>query len=416
VKAGLLSERVKVDSLELHPRNSRQGDVGAISQSLEAHGQYRPIVAQKATRRVLAGNHTLLAARSLGWAEIDVVWLDVDDEAALRVLLVDNRTNDLATYDDHVLADLLQELAQTPTGLTGSGYDGDALDELLADLKRQQGPVGVDEVTEPPAEPVTRPGDLWELGEHRLLCGDATRAEDYAIVLDGGSPDILWADPPYGVAIGDKNAMLNAHGRGNPHEGALKNDQGKQETESLWRAAFPLIRSVLPPGCPYYVCGPQGGGLGELLLLLLREGGLEARHILIWAKDRPTFSLGRLDYEYAHEPICYGWTPGAAHPWHAEGSASSLFRIDRPAASKLHPTMKPVELVEAMLTNSTMAPAIVLEPFGGSGTTLIAAENLGRVARLIEIDPGYCDVICRRFQNLTGIKPLRDGQPHDFLA
>jgi DNA modification methylase len=176
-----------------------------------------------------------------------------------------------------------------------------------------------------------------------------------------------------------------------------------------------VIADRLAPGVGYYVFGPQGGGLGELLLLL-RESGLEARHILIWMKDRPTFSLGRLDYEYQHEPICYGWRLGAAHHWHASEPQSSIIQVDRPAASKLHATMKPVGVYERLIRNSTIRHQLVLDPFAGSGTAAIACQSTGRRAALMEIDPAYCDVICARWQSLTGEKPVRDGEPHDFGA
>ena len=401
-------EEVALERLHEHPANPRQGDTGAIVESIKAHGWFGALVVNR-DGTVLCGNHRLKAARELGMAKVPVFRVDVNDETALRILLADNRTSDLASWDDGALAGLLVDLQQqTERGMTGLGWDTVDLDALIAEVARGNGTGLVDpgpgELPETP-DVLTKPGDLWVLGEHRLLCGDAAKARDYAKLLDGGSPDLLLTDPPYGVAIGDKNAMLNAHGRGNPHEGPLENDTGIAEVEVLWRAAFPAMRDAMACGCPFYVFGPQGGDLGLLLLLLLlRESDIPARHILIWVKDRPTFSLGRLDYEYAHEPICYGWKAGAAHPWYGDGQHSSVIHEPRPSESKLHPTMKPLPLIERLIRNSTLAGAVVLDPFGGSGTTLIAAEAVHRRARLIEIDPGYCDVIVNRWQDYTGKK------------
>lgn len=385
-KAGQ-SERVRAETLELHPRNSRQGDVGAIAQSLEAHGQYRPIVAQSATRRVLAGNHTLLAARALGWDEIDVVWLDIDDEAALRILLVDNRTNDLAIYDDGALAELLTELANTPAGLIGTGYDGDALDELLADLKRQQGPAGVDEVTEPPENPVTKPGDLWELGDHRLLCGDAMKAADYAIVLDGKKAALCLTDPPYA----------------NDTEYGSYDDT----TENLAR----LVERAIPEVLKRSTVALVTPGVGNLFRYP------PPKWVLCWPVENGVYGAGSSCWGFA----C--WQPILAYgpdPYLARGLGrrpDTIITPSLPPSSKEHPVAKPIEIWEWLMERGSAERGdVVLDCFAGSGTTIVAAENLGRFARLIEIDPGYCDVICTRYQNLTGTKPERDGQPYDFLT
>jgi site-specific DNA-methyltransferase (adenine-specific) len=195
----------------------------------------------------------------------------------------------------------------------------------------------------------------------------------------------------------------------------MDGDQGIEDVEKLWRASFDVLFDVLAPGSPYYIFGPQGGDLG-LLLLLLRDSGLAPKHILIWAKNRASFSIGRLDYDYQHEPVVYGWRPGAGHPWYATEPQTSLLPFDRPAASRLHATMKPVDLLAYLIRNSAPIGGSVLDPFGGSGSTLIACEQTGRVAYLMEIDPHYVDVICKRFQDFTGTKPVLEstGEPHDF--
>lgn len=417
-------EHVPLAALHEHPQNPRQGDVGAIVTSIQANGFFSPLLVQRTTDAgavgpVCGGNHRLKAARTLKMASVPVCYLDVDDDTALRILVADNRANDLATNSDAALLELLEGLTFTERGLSGTLYDGDDLDELRKLLGEVQstGSGDPNRVPEAPPEPVTKPGDLWLIGDHRVLCGDATKPDDYAMLLRGGSPSLLLTDPPYGVSIGAKNATLNSVGKGNPHEGELSGDAGIAEVEKLWRSAFPVMRDVLPAGCPFYVFGPQGGDLGLLLLLLLRDSGMPARHILTWVKNRASFSLGRLDYDYAHEPICYGWMPGAAHPWYAPETQSSVIEEPRPAASKLHPTMKPVGLLERLVRNSTKAHQIVLDPFGGSGSTLIAAHQHGRVGYLLEIDPHYTDVIVKRAQEFTSEVPILEAtkEPYDFV-
>ena len=205
----LTIEYVATDSLRLHPDNPRRGNVAAICESLEKNGQYRPLVVNRRTMEVLAGNHTLLAARELGWEKIAVVFVDVDAEQATRILLVDNRTNDLADYDDEVLADLLGELPD----LAGTGFDHVAFGELLDELAPE--PVTDDEPPPLPSEPETRPGELVILGDHRLLCADARDPESYARLLGDKRAECLWTDPPYGVEYqGKAKARLRIEGDG----------------------------------------------------------------------------------------------------------------------------------------------------------------------------------------------------------
>jgi site-specific DNA-methyltransferase (adenine-specific) len=419
VIAQTYEEAVPLERLTPSPENVNEGDVGAIAESIQTNGFYGSVIAQRSSGTIIAGEHRWRAAQATGGETVPVIWLDVDDEQARRIRLVDNRTTRLGRDDEARLAELLTELAATDLGLAGTGYDGDDLDQLLADVAPPPALTDPDDAPSEPDSPVTQSGDLWQLGPHRVLCGDARDAAAYARVLSGGSVDCVVTDPPYGVGIGGKNRALDALD-------ALDKDSGRVTTDldgdldvdarDLWRDAFPPLAAALPPGCPYYVFGPQRGDLGLLLLLLLKESGLAARHILTWVKNRPSFSIGRYDYDYQHEPIAYGWTPGGPHPWHADGPRTSVLNFDRPQRSPDHPTMKPVALLAHLIENSTRPGALILDPFAGSGSTLIAAHGLNRHARLIEIDPRYCDVICRRFQAHTGITPERDGVPHDFTG
>ncbi len=391
----LQTQTLPIFRLHPYPGNPRRGNVEAIKESLEQNGQYRPIVVNRPTMEVLAGHHTLEAARQLGWEEIAVTFVDADEERAKRIVLADNRTNDLAGYDSEALAELLSELPE----LSGTGYDEDDLDVLLAELGRAQ--PGDDEPPPLPPAPNTRPGDLYELGEHRLLCGDARDPSAYRALLADERADLLWTDPPYGVAYeGKTRARLRIEG---------DSDAGLSEllTESFARAD-----EALRPGAPLYVAHP-GGARSLLFGRAFTERGWQLRQTLVWVKD--ALVLGHLDYHYRHEQILYGFKPGerrlgrGAEGWHGGDAETSVFEIDRPRAAREHPTMKPPELVERCLRNSTRPGAAVLDPFAGSGSTLVACERAGRRARLIELDPRYCDVIAERFERLSGQRPRRVG-------
>jgi DNA modification methylase len=387
--------RVPVDTLKCYPGNPRRGNLAAIKESLQTNGQYRPIVVNRRTNEVLAGNHTLRAARELGWAEIAASFVDVDEEAAARIVLVDNRTNDLAGYDSEALAELLGELPE----LAGTGYDRDDLDALLAELGRAE--PGEDEPPPLPASPQTRPGELIELGPHRLLCGDARDESAYRVLLGGESTELLWTDPPYGVDYeGKTKARLRIEG------------DGRSGLAQLLAASFARADAALAPGAPLYVAHP-GGERALTFAAAFLAAGFSLRQTLIWAKD--SIVLGHLDYHYAHEQILYGYKPGegrlgrGGRGWHGDDAQASVLCFDRPKAAREHPTMKPPELIERCLRNSSAPGALVLDPFAGSGSTLIACEQSGRRARLVELDPRYCDVICARYERLSGEPPRRLG-------
>lgn len=398
-----------VSDLTPYRSNPRQGNVDLIAESLEHLGQYRPIVVNRGTHtgrpnEVLAGNHTLQAAVQLGWDSIDVHWVDVDDDTAARIVLVDNRSNDLAGYDNQVLAELLQELPN----LAATGYNSDDLDALLAE-NLPPVPPDPDETPPLPVEPISRPGDLWVLGKHRVLCGDATSMDDLArLVLEPA--DCLWTDPPYGVDyVGKTKDALT-----------IQND-GASGLPALLYDAFTAAVTVLRPGAPCYVAHADTERI--TFETAMRDAGLVVRQNLVWVKN--TIVMGRSDYHYQHEPILYGFTSGGegrlgrgGKRWYGDNAQTTVIRANKPPANREHPTMKPVALIQAMLDNSCRPGGTVLDLFGGSGSTLIAAHITGRAARISELDPRYVDVICRRYQEVTGDKPVLEatGQPEDFCA
>lgn len=299
--------------------------------------------------------------------------------------------------------DLDKLLAQYDTAeLSAAG-----LDELLADLPDTgavDGQTDADAVPEVEDEPKSRRGEVYQCGEHRLMCGDATSADDVARLMGGGKADMVFTDPPYNVSIGDRNAAINAEGKkhgqknlGGRIEKNIIGDHGMTDEEcgeKLWRPAFQNMADNAADSCAIYVTMPQGGT--HMMMMMMMRGSWQVKHELMWLKNQPTFSMGRLDYDYKHEPICYGWKK--THRFFGKGQfTKSVWEFDKPSQSKLHPTMKPVALIENAMNNSSRKGEIVLDAFGGSGTTMIAAESIGRKARLMELDPHYCDVIRRRW-------------------
>lgn len=413
------TERVKLDRLELHPQNPRIGNVDAVLESIETNGFYGTIVAQKATGRILVGNHRYQAARLAGLERVPVVWVDVDDDTALRILLADNRTSDLAEYDDTRLREALEEIMESHGSLVGTGYDDTFLEDLLG---QDPDDVPEDPAPDPPAKPTTKLGDLWQLGPHRLLCGDATDKLYLAALLGKAKVDALLTDPPYNV-----DYRPSGHA-----EGIANDNQTDDDFLGFLGDAFDRAADALKPGGAAYVFHADGSG--NAFRTAFAESGLELKQVLIWVKN--SFVLGRQDYQWQHEPILYGWKPGAAHSWYGKFDkttviddagdlsklskdeaierleqiyqASTVIREDKPARNSEHPTMKPVKLCARLLFNSTRKGESVLDPFAGSGSTLMAAEHLGRVARCVELDPRYCDVIVQRWEEASGGKARRE--------
>jgi site-specific DNA-methyltransferase (adenine-specific) len=406
-----------IDQLELLDGNPRRGDIDAVARSLDRFGQRKPIVARRSDRQVVAGNHTLQAARKLGWDEIAVVWVDDDEVTAKAFALADNRTAELGDYDDQLLGDLLKAVGDVdPALLADAGWAGDAVAELLERLEPEQVPIADTDPDDIPesAPAKTVPGDVWLLGPHRVACGDSTVPTDFDKLMAGELADMVWTDPPYGVAVNAVESVEEAKRLRRRTDGKviLNDNLSPAELGGFLQSAFATTISVCRPGSVWFVAAP-GGPLFLQFAIALDEMGIW-RQTITWVKDQ--FAMGRSDYHGRHEPIFYGWTPGAAHQPPPDRTQDTVWEVPRPKRSPEHPTMKPVALIERAVVNHTKKGAVVLDPFGGSGTTLIACHQTGRVARLIELDPKYVDVICRRFQEHTGIKPIAEatGREHDF--
>ena len=268
-------------------------------------------------------------------------------------------------------------------------------DEMQANVEQSPVEIVEDEVPEPPADPITKAGDLWTLGDHRLLCGDSTKAEDVARLMSGGKADLWLTDPPYGVAY----ESAGRRGKDNQHEKIENDSRPLDEMAKFWEQAATLAHLSCSGSSSYYWFACQGGDQ-MMMMMSISRAKWRVRHELIWVKDQMVF--GRCDYHYKHEPILYGWKQDGTHEWNADRKQVSVLEFARPKRSDEHPTMKPVGLVAYLLGNNTTSGESVLDTFCGSGTTLIAAEQLGRKCYGMEISPAYCDVIVKRWETLTG--------------
>jgi DNA modification methylase len=285
------------------------------------------------------------------------------------------------------------------------------LDKMLKGIAKDAGSdwgkppeVIQDEVPDPPAIPVTEPGDLWILGAggHRILCGDCTKADDVTRVLAGSKATVCFTDPPYGVSVGAKNRLLNSvQPSGRNLTDVVDDDLAPEELEAQLRPAFELVREqAMADDCTVFVCSPQGCGL-SMMMKMMQNAGLKARHIMIWVKNQPTFSMGRLDYDYQHEPILLTWLARHKRPMQGQ-HRTSVWEIDKPRASPEHPTMKPVALYVNAYLNNSDAGDVVYDPYCGSGTCIVAAAQTGRRAIAMEIAPNYVDVAIQRWSTFAG--------------
>jgi DNA modification methylase len=411
--ADLPVERVPLSRLKPDPKNARMHgppNLAAIEASLAKFGQRKPIVVSR-NMTVVAGNGTLEAATNLGWNDLWVTIFPGTAAEARAFAIADNRTAELATWDEQQLVTLLESLDQPL--LSATGFDPTDIDHLLNSIRRSElGQPGTNDVPAIPKRAISKTGDIWLLGDSRLLVGDATDGAAVALMLDGDRCDCMWTDPPYGVDYNDFVDADAARAARRRTDGLRVQNDGASY-EATVRAAFAVADAVLWAGAPFYVAHPSGPQCAVFQQIII-DAGWDWRQSLMWMKDR--FVLGRSDYHYQHEPILYGFTGNAAkgtgrrgrggRRWFGDNAQTSVFEVARPARSEEHPTMKPVELVAPMIGNSVRPGGLVYDPFAGSGSTLIAAHTIGRATRLVEIDPLYADVICRRFEQFTGITPV----------
>lgn len=381
-----------------YAKNSRthsEAQIAQIAASIKEFGWTNPILLD-GENGIIAGHGRLLAALKLGEDKIPTIELSHLDENQKRAYVIaDNKLSLNAGWDNELLAIELTELKSAGYDLGLTGFSEEEISAL--NPEKIEGLTDEDQVPEPPPEPITKPGDIWVMGKHRLMCGDSTSVTDLEKLTKGHLVDMWLTDPPYNVAYeGKTKDALKIQ------NDSMDDDQFRQ----FLRDAYVAADAVMKPGAVFYIWHADSEGYN--FRGAAKDANWTVRQCLIWKKQ--TMVMGRQDYHWKHEPCLYGWKDGAGHLWAADRKQTTILEFDRPSRNAEHPTMKPVALFEYQMLNNTKGGDIVLDSFGGSGTTLIAAEKNGRVARLMELDPKYCDVIVKRWEEFTGKKAVLETE------
>lgn len=396
-------ELVNPKSLKDHPKNRNkhgQDQIERLAELYKYHGIRHPIIVSKQTCLIVAGHGRKLAALRAGIKQVPVVYQEFESSEAEYAFIQSD--NAIAEWSELDLSAINTDLADL-----GPDFDIDMLGikDFKLDLNEEN--EGLCDPDEVPEEVPTKAklGDLFVLGNHRLLCGDSTDLATVERLMNGEKADLWCTDAPYGVSYADKNEFLNSLGNGIRLTKRIENDHMKlDDSAEFWFQVASAALTVCSDKSPYYWFACQGGDQ-MMMMQALGRAGWKVRHELIWVKNNHV--LGRCDYQYKHEPILYGWKQDGSHNFYG-GFQTSVLEFKKPQANKLHPTMKPVELIELLITNSSKPGDKVLETFGGSGTAVVACEKIGRKCRAIEIDPHYIDVIIARWQKFTGKKAVRE--------
>jgi len=430
---------VKINELKPHPKNPRVHPDSAIDKlvrSIKEFGWTNPILVST-DGYILAGHARLKAAEKAGIEEVPVIYLPLEGAKAEAYLIADNRLQDETDWDYEKLKDLLQDLDTGEFDIELTGFDVDEIEELIAQFAPEESEVEEDDFDPEeniPEIPVTQPGDLWILGRHRLLCGDATRPEDVARLMNGNTADLVVTDPPYNVDYGSKAESINKYGYAFSNRHIANDCMSEHQFTDFLASAFKNMADNLKSGGAFYIWHASTT-LYEFETAL-RLNNLKSRQQLIWNKN--SFVLGRQDYQWKHEPCLYGWKDGAAHYFiddrtqatviedkgldfkkmkkeelvallkeiFSDKVSTTVINEDKPMRSAEHPTMKPLKLLERLIKNSSRPGELVLDTFGGSGSTMMTCEQLNRTCYMMELDPIYCDVIIKRWENFTGQKAV----------
>lgn len=402
-------EQIKTAALTPYARNSRthsEEQVAQVAASIREFGFTNPVLID-ADGVIVAGHCRVMAAKSLGMDKVPCIRLGHINEAQIRAYVIaDNKLAENAGWDEDMLRLEIQHLQSVDFDLSLMGFSDDDLSSLLEDEEQQQECLtDADQVPEAQRVVISRPGDIWTMGKHRLMCGDSTSVEQVQVLMGGGMADLLLTDPPYNVAYeggtDEKLTIMND---------SMSDGDFRKFLQNVYRAA----NAVMRPGAVFYVWHADSKGYN--FRGAANDIGWTIRQCLIWAKN--SLVLGRQDYHWRHETCLYGWKDGAAHYWGSDRSQTTLLEFNRPTRNGEHPTMKPVDLFRYQVENSSRPRDAVLDLFGGSGTTMIACEQANRHAYLMELDPKYCDVIIRRWQDFTGKAAVRaaDGATFDSLC
>lgn len=394
---------MNVDDLIPYINNPRANDnaVDKVASSIKSFGFKNPIIIDSANE-IIAGHTRLKAAKKLGIKEVPVIKADDLTQAQIKAFrIADNKTSEFAEWDFDLLEIELKELEELDFDLELTGFDLDELDKvLMADQEITEDEFDVDEALKEPA--VSKQGDVWLLGRHRLICGDSTKEDVYKVLMDGKKANLVVTDPPYNVAYEAK-------------AGTIQNDDMKDnEFYKFLLAAFKNMHSSMEADASIYVFHADTEGLNFRKAFV--DAGFYLSGVCIWAKQ--SLVLGRSPYQWKHEPILFGWRKDGRHRWYSDRKQNTIWNFDRPTKSDLHPTMKPVELCAYPVQNSSMSNCIILDPFGGSGSTLMACEQTNRICHTIELDEKYTDVIVKRYIDFKGTDEdvflIRDGDKVNY--
>ncbi len=395
---------LKVESLDYYARNSRthsDEQVAQIAASIREFGFTNPVLID-GKNIIIAGHGRIMAARKLGLEKVPTIALTHLSEAQQRALVIaDNKLALNAGWDEAMLKVEMAELKELDFNLEIIGFDAEELADLFA-VEPEAGLTDPDAVPQAPEKLATFLGDVWALGNHRLICGDSTDVTVIEKLMDGQLADMWLTDPPYNVAYEGKT------------KDALKiqNDEMKNDDFRLFLSnSYTAANAVMKAGAVFYIWHADSEGYN--FRGAAADIGWQIRQCLIWKKQHMV--MGRQDYHWQHEPCLYGWKDGAAHLWATDRKQTTILEFDRPSANKEHPTMKPVALFEYQVLNNTKGQDIVLDSFGGSGTTIIVCEKNARHARVCELDPVYAEVILKRWMEFTGEQAtlVETGQTYD---
>lgn len=398
----------KLNPAKYNPRKDlKPGDpeYEKLKRSIETFGYVEPVIWNKKTGNIVGGHQRFKVLKQEGAKEIECVVVDIssDEEKALNVAL--NKVS--GEWDMPKLADILDELDKSMFDISLTGFDAAEIEDLFSkvhDKDVSDDNFDADKALEEIEEPITRAGDLWILGKHRLICGDSTKTSDVEKLMNGKKANLCVTDPPYNVN----------YSAGKENERVIKNDSMDDKSfHEFLLAAFKNIYSVLDDGAGAYIFHADTEGLN--FRNAFKEAGFHLSSVCVWVKQ--SLVLGRSDYQFQHEPILYGWKPTGKHRWYSDRKQTTVWNFDRPSKSPDHPTMKPIPLIAYPIQNSSMTNCIVFEPFAGSGSTLIACEQTGRICYAVEIDEKYCDVIVKRYIETAGdggVFLIRDGKNIDY--
>lgn len=396
----------KVSDLVPYANNSRTHDdaqVAQIAASMREFGFTNPVLIDE-EGGIIAGHGRILAAQQLDIQKVPCITLiGLSEEQKKAYIIADNQLPLNAGWDLDMLKSEILELQEAEYDIDIMGFEPDFLDDLLLD-DIDDSLTDPEEVGAPVENPVSKPGDIWLLGNHRLLCGDSTNIDAVEAMMDGDLADQLITDPPYNVDYTGKTKEALT----------IDNDSMSDDAfRQFLKDAYTTADAVMKPGAVFYIWHADSEGYN--FRGAAHDMGWQVRQCLIWKKQHMV--MGRQDYHWMHEPCLYGWKDGSAHLWATDRKQTTILEFNRPQRNDVHPTMKPVELIEYQIKNNTKGKDIVLDLFGGSGSTLIACETSGRHCRMVELDPVYVDVIVNRYQEFTGKNAvhLETGKTYDEL-